>query len=130
MPIRFGFIALALSLTLAGCGDKIVEESDCPDDGTKSVEGEQFAALYAEAYCDLRSDCYPDEFVDEFENLEGCQRAVSKREIADDCDGCTLDSDIGDECIQAAKTVSCTDWADEGALEAACDERWDCSDAE
>ena len=130
MPIRLGFITLLLGLGLLGCGEDPVTDSDCPDDGTKSEEGEQFAALYAERYCDLRSDCYPEAFQDEFESLESCQRAVSKREIKKDCDGCTLDQDIGDECIEAAKSISCTSWVDDGDLDVACDNRWDCSDSE
>lgn len=129
MPTRYGFYALALCFMLAGCGEEEVKESDCPDDGTKSPQGEQFAALYAESYCDLKSDCYPDAFNEEFDSLESCQRAVSKREINKDCSGCELDEDIGDECIEAAKSISCTDWVDEGALSSACEDRWDCSDA-
>lgn len=127
--MRIQFSALVFCLSLMGCGEEVVKESECPDDGTKSSEGEQFAALYSEAYCDLRKDCYPDAFEAEFENIEACQRAVSRREIGDDCAGCVLDSEVGDECIEAAKSISCTDWVEDDALEASCDNRWDCSDA-
>jgi|GEM_PF-5685934 len=120
--------ALAICLTLAACGGEVVEDSECPDDGTKSTVGEQFSAQYAESYCDLRKDCYPDAFDDEFGNIETCQKAVSKREVQQDCAGCVLDSEIADECVQAAKTISCSDWVDDGALEEICDGRWDCSD--
>ena len=130
MPARVGLFALVFGLALSACGTEPVTESDCPDDGTKSEEGELFAAQYAQAYCDLRKDCYPDAFDQEFQSLEGCQRAVSKREIKDDCDGCVLDTEVGDECVNVAKTISCTDWVENGGLEDACDARWDCSEAE
>jgi hypothetical protein len=130
MPTRLGLYALTLCFMLAGCGEEEVKESDCPDDGKKSADVEQFSALYAEAYCDLKSDCYPDTFAEEFGSLESCQRAVSRREIKKDCSGCVLDVDIGDECRDAAKSISCTGWVDDGALDSACDHRWDCSDAE
>ena len=102
----------------------------CPDGKTRTVEGEQFAAEYAEAYCDLRRDCYPEGFSEEFERTESCERAGSKREIQEDCDGCVLGSDIGEACVGAAQTISCTDWVHDGVLDAACDGRWDCSDSE
>ena len=130
MPARLRLFALVFGLSVLGCGEEVVTESDCPDDGTKSEEGEQFASQYSVAYCDLRKDCYPDAFDAEFDGIESCQRAVSKREIKDDCDGCVLDQDVGNTCIETAKTISCSDWVDNGELEAACDARWDCSDAE
>jgi len=130
MPTRFSILFIVLSLGLVACGgDEPSEETDCPDDGKKSAAGEQFASHYAVAYCDLRKDCYPDAFEDEFGTTETCQKAVSKREIQQDCDGCDLDEAEGDNCLEAAESISCLDWVDDGALEAACDARWDCSDA-
>ena len=130
MPSRYSIFLIVLSLGLFACGgDAAEKESECPDDGTKSAAGEEVSSHYAVAYCDLRKDCYPEAFVEEFVNEEGCQRAVSKREIQQDCGGCTLDDDAANACLEAAETVSCPDWAADGALEAACDDRWDCSDA-
>jgi hypothetical protein len=129
MPTRYGLYALTLCFMLAGCGEEEVKETDCPDDGSKSADVEQFSAQYAEAYCDLRKDCFKTYFEEEFGSLESCQRAVSRREITKDCTGCVLDVDIGKACIEEAKSVLCPDWVD-GALESVCDDRWDCSDGE
>ena len=41
MPTRLGLFALLLGLLLIGCGEDPVVESECPDDGTKSEEGEE-----------------------------------------------------------------------------------------
>ncbi len=128
MPTRTGFFALALSVSLLGCGKETKEDSDCPDDGTKTPAGEEFSAQYAVAYCDLRKDCYPDSFDEEFGSVETCQKAVSKREIQQECGGCELDVEEADNCVSAAETISCTDWVDDDALDAACEARWDCSE--
>ncbi len=130
MHARFAISALVLGLLLAACGKGDEEKSDCPDDGEKTPAGEQFASRYAVAYCDLRNDCYPVAFEDEFGSIDSCQKAVSKREIQRECDGCSLDGDQADTCVNAAETITCEDWVDDDALTAACDGRWDCSDPE
>ena len=107
---------------LGGCKTSAADKDDAWDG---------FVVQYAEYYCDLREDCDPALFVEEFDNdAEACKKSVltnenkGRQEKIDE--GCDFDDGKADECIEAAATLTCQGWVD-GELEATCDRIWECS---
>lgn len=104
--------------------------------GCKKVEADPdaqwntFVSRYAESYCDLREDCDPTQFTDEFGgDEEVCKRAVVTNENKGKSkkveDGCEFDADQGSLCLDSAQQIGCQDWVD-GQLEEVCDMVWTC----
>lgn len=113
-------IGIAFSL-LVGCG---TGQSD--DDAAWG----QFLTQYAELYCDLREDCNPAQFDNEFEgDEEACKKSVvinenksRNKKLEREC---TFDEDQASQCLSATQEMSCTEW-DEGLEEEVCNPVWSC----
>ena len=115
-----GMVAATVAL-LAGCK---TGQSDA------DAAWGQYVTQYAELYCDLRQDCNPGQFDDEFEGeMEHCKRSVVTNEnkarnkkLEREC---SFDEDEASECLAATEEMSCSDWQD-GWHEDKCNPVWSC----
>ena len=115
-------LVLALMGIVCGCGDGTT--------GDDEAWG-QFVTKYAELYCDLREDCNPSLFEDEFSgDEEQCKKAVvtnenkaRQKKLERECD---FDSDQASQCLGDTQDMSCSEWND-GMLDDVCNPVWQCN---
>ena len=114
-------LVLALMVGLGGCGDGSTGDDEA---------WTQFVTRYAILYCDLREDCNPTLFEDEFGgDEEVCIYAVVTNEnkarnkkIERKCE---FDTNKASKCLSNTEKMSCTEW-DDGMLEEICNPVWQC----
>jgi hypothetical protein len=107
MSVRAGLMVLVVVAGLFSCGKK--DGGDAPDCADSISEAaNEFAAQYAEGYCDLRDQCLsPDESVDD------CKKRTSRGQLSRACNGCSLDSDVSVACMESASSIQCDEWEDD-----------------
>ena len=115
--LKVGFLTM-----MAGCA---TGESD------EDAEWGQFVTQYAELYCDLREDCNPAQFDNEFGgDEETCKKAVvlnenkaRNKKLEREC---SFEEDQASQCLTATQNMSCTEW-DDGMLDEVCNPVWACN---
>ena len=102
-----------LLLLALGCGNPYADES-------------AFEAEFAARWCDRQQECALGEFEREFASFEDC--ADEKEDDLDIPfweDGCEIDPDGAEECLEWIRATGCADWKHD-ELEDECREAYDC----
>jgi len=114
MLIRRVFMFAVVLAGLISCGKKDEEEdegTDCPETSeTISIDAQEFAARYAEGYCDLRTQCLTEDPT--YDDTDHCKQSTSRGQLDQACSGCDVNNDKVDACLEAAATINCEEWED------------------